>query len=306
MSFANPEAELGSFSVSAGDLTLSAQDVHYSPPAPEAGELVRFRVRVSNNSAERREGEVLLMRGDAIVARQRLEAGGKRRQAVDLEWRAEPLHGRRLALRLIDLSEMQTASKTSSGRDTLALRGFYVAARGGAARRLERLTLQVRNEACAGIRLAAMSSSGCGGSVDLEVTPLVTSDGHLLVEALAPEGGLRDLGPMLLTAGAAFPAAGGTLASRARLEEGHTYLVESRGQQALVRVKRVRSAIAPRLAAVLGGGVAADGSDKSGRGPTLPGKTGGGSGLLDDLRDQERAGRLLDSNLITVELEVFR
>jgi hypothetical protein len=157
-----------------------------------------------------------------------------------------------------------------------------------------RMTVTARNENCAGVRFASGSQSGCGGSVDVEVQPVITAAGVLEVHLAIPNGGIVDLGAMAL-AGAQFPDAdSGTqaLAPQGQFLQGHTYLVKLGNQLALVRVARIRSTVSPRLAAIPGG---------SSRNPTVG--RNGNSDLLGSMREQQQMNNVLNNAQITIDLE---
>jgi hypothetical protein len=142
---------------------------------------------------------------------------------------------------------------------------------------------------------------------------VITAAGSLELRVNLPDGGVNDLGAMPLGTGspAALPQ-DVSLQSQALFVEGHTYLVQTRRGKALVRVARIRSSINPRIAIITGGGglpsdinPGAGGNDRAGRAgggqrlPTLP------NDPLTDVRDQERADRLLSNAQITVDLELI-
>jgi hypothetical protein len=292
----------------AADLVLSPQEISYAPTTPREGDTMKFRARVRNTgSAEARNVEVVLMLNDQPVARQRVDVAAKGVTVAELEWKAMRVAGQRLTVAVDPAQEIADSERTNN---IVWLRGFFVeAANAGRSKRRERLILQARNEDCTGVRFRSGSQSSCGGSVDLEVYPLITSAGTLDIRLSAPDGGMRDLGAMPLTTTPALDelAAQGGWQPQGRLEEGHTYLLKVRDRTVLVRVARIRSSVNPRLGAILGGTPVpvAGGEDKPSRGGGLGriGGTGGLGDVLGDLRDQDRDGRLLASATIMIELE---
>jgi hypothetical protein len=244
---------------------------------------------------------VALMRGDAVLATGSVDVAAGSSKTVEMEWKAERAAGE---LRMVVVGAPGVS---------VSLRGLLIARKTDAmAARRERLSLNVRNEDCAGLRLRSISQSGCGGSVDMEVMPVITGSGTLEVRLSMPDGGIKDLGSTALGTGLLLDVAPDVvLQSQSFFEEGHTYLVRVQNRTALVRVARIRSSVNPRLAVLTGGapaagnGVGAGGNDRGGR--------GGGSGLarptmpvnpITDPRDQERTDRLLSSAQITVDLEI--
>ncbi len=110
----------------------------------------------------------------------------------------------------------------------------------------DRMTVVAHNESCTGVRFDGGSQSGCGGSVDVEIQPVITAAGGLEVRLSTPNGGIRDLGAMPL-AGAQLPAASepgqALLQPQGLFQQGHTYLMKVGNQLALVRVARIRSSV---------------------------------------------------------------
>ncbi len=208
-------------------------------------------------------------------------------------------------------------SPGANGTLTTQVGGAQPASRkiGAAPGTRERMTVNARNENCAGVRFSSGTQSSCGGSVDLEVQPVITSSGTLEVHLSTPNGGMRDLGAMTL-ASAQFPDAdasdgsggsggsGGSpdaLPSSGMFQQGHTYLFKVGNQLALVRVARIRSSVSPRLAAIPGSG--APSASKSTAQKQAPAVSHSGDDLLNSMRDQQQMNRVLDSAQITIDLE---
>jgi hypothetical protein len=106
--------------------------------------------------------------------------------------------------------------------------------------------LEARSGDCAGFRVQTGSASFCGGS-DLELTPSISPEGTIHVEALALNGGIIDLGPQPLSGAMDLPESG--YGMRAAIEPGRIYAVKSATGYALFYAGGVRSEIDPRLAA---------------------------------------------------------
>ncbi len=271
------------------DLYVNAGEVTYTPAFPREGEIVRFRVRVSNRGeSPARDARVALLAGDRIVATERLDVPARRSAVVELEWKAEPLPARELRVRVDAGGEVGSGGR--EGQIAL-LRNFVVERRGGAASvRRERLSLTVRNDDCAGLRLLAGTQTSCGGSADLELAPGITDQGRLELMVSLPEGGLLDLGVQPLSTIPAAPTAG--YQPQGLLESGHVYAIKTRNRYALLRFVRASSTVDPRLGAI----------DRQRQQQRRLGRTD-----LNDLitgeRDAQALDRVLDSARITIDLE---
>lgn len=159
--------------------------------------------------------------------------------------------------------------------------------------RRDRITMSIRNDACAGLRIITASQSSCGGSVDLEIQASITVSGAIEARAMSYDGGLRDLGAMslgspILPADNSSAAYGGS--SQMMLVAGHTYLVTTRRGPALVRVARIQSSLNPRLVAA----ILSPGAGKNPKSPT---------GNVFNVHEADSTDQVLNNARITVDLE---
>jgi hypothetical protein len=276
-------------SLKAPTLVIRPNGVTATPAAPRDGDIVRVRVRVSNNGVnDARNVLVALQAQDGILTSHRVNLAAGRNVTVNLEWKADHVSSRQLSV-AIDPNHEVNASDSSA---TVAPIG---ASSGSASSRQSRMTVQVRNEACAGVRFANGSQSGCGGAVDIEVTPVITSTGTLEVRLQAP-GGIRDMGAMTLSSTAQLPPPDVSgLQPQGTLQQGHTYLLKLGIQVGYFRVARIRSSVDPRLAA--------PGASRSTAAGPASSRGGSGSDVLAAHREQEQLDRILDNAQITIDLE---
>jgi hypothetical protein len=148
-----------------------------------------------------------------------------------------------------------------------AMRNFSVEPTLPALARQGRSLVVVTNGDCGGFRFANGTQSFCGGSSDVELNPTISAAGQLVVQALSLNGGIVDLGPGPITG--ALEAPQGGYPSRAVLEGGHLYAVESNGKFALMYIGRILSDVDPRLARLPGGAAAQSPQMNSGSLPNL-------------------------------------
>jgi hypothetical protein len=144
-----------------------------------------------------------------------------------------------------------------------------------------RSALEISNGECGGFRFLLGQQPFCGGSSDIELSPVITGEGQLQVQVFSLNGGIVDLGPQPITGQLTVPESG--YAPRGLLEAGRLYAVESQGKFGLLYVSRIQSDIDPRLARL----------------------TRGQSMRLESLGDMlgDRLDDLLDGSRITVVVE---
>jgi len=275
-SFSKASIDADSPVADSSGLTIASSSVQFSPFAPKEGDPVRIRAEVENGgSSEARNVEVSLVVNKQVVATVTVDvpAGGSRR--VEFEW--EAFYDPRLSVAIA------VEPEDGSPQQIVAVRNLFVEPSFAAALHQGRSLVSVRNRECAGFRFLAGVQSFCGGSSDFELNPTITGQGQLLVQILALNGGIVDLGPQPITGVLTVPAAG--YQTRALLEGGHLYAVESHGKYGLLYVARIHSDVDPRLARLEGG---------SGPEPAL--------GSLENLVP-DQLGALLDQSLITVDFQ---
>src|SRR5258707_627956 len=80
-------------------LSVSAQEVSYTPLQPQEGDPVKFRARVRNAGRTAvKNVEVVLTLDREVVARQRVDVDAQGSAMVSLEWKAQRMQGHQLAV----------------------------------------------------------------------------------------------------------------------------------------------------------------------------------------------------------------
>jgi CARDB protein len=244
--------------VQPGGVTLATSSVSFAPQMPKEGDTVLIRAKLVNatNSDAPAVNVSLMINGQSVATRS-VDVPAGNSQAVEFEWKA--VYDPRLK------ASIQVASADATSQ-TVEVSNLFVEHATAAALSQGRQTLEVRNGECAGFRFLSGVASFCGGSADLELTPSITADGRIEVQAMATNGGIVDLGPQAASGSTTAPETGYQM--RASFESGHLYLVQSQGKYAVVYAGAIRSEIDPRLiirgrtpASALAGGLEGEESD---------------------------------------------
>jgi hypothetical protein len=305
-SAASPAAARATASVLGSGLAMKAREITYTPAIPREGDKVLFRVPVRNGGSGDVHGVlVALLAQNTVMASQRIDVSAGGATTAELEWTADRATARQLHVAIDPGHELSSSNIVVSLKrlavDRRATLPASSSTSSSPSSQGNRLTVMARNEACTGVRLTGASQASCGGSADLEVAPSITAAGTLEVRLAVPNGGLRDLGTMPLSAAQLPDGSDGApvqLQSQALFQEGHTYLVKLRNQLAFVRVARIRSSVNPRLA-VLNGSPGVRGSATNV--PSVA-RTSNGD-MLGDARNQQQVDRVLGSAQISIDLE---
>jgi hypothetical protein len=219
-------------------LVIAPDSVQFTPLAPKPGDRVSIQARVENHSGADAEGAkvgLVLNGAPAATLTVSVPAGGT--QPVEFVWEAE--YYQRLQFEI----SLQGADGTAQ---TVPVRNLFVEPELSGTFNQGRSELAILNGECGGFRFALGTQTFCGGSSDLELSPVITGDGQLLVQAFSLNGGVIDLGPQPITGQLTVPEAG--YAAKGLLEPGRLYAVESQGKYGLLYVSRIQSDIDPRLA----------------------------------------------------------
>lgn len=252
---------------------ISSDGVQFSPLLPKAGDTVSIRARVENRGDQDAEGvpvSLLINNQTAATLSVGVPAGGSR--LVEFQW--EAAYDPRLSIAI-------AVGAPGDSPETVAVRNLFVEPDLAGTLNQGRASLEVSNGNCVGFRFILGSQTFCGGSSDIELSPVITADGQLRVEVLSLNGGIVDLGPRPITGTLEVPESG--YAAKGWLEPGRLYAVESQGKYGLLYVVRIQSDIDPRLARLT-----------RGKNPALE--------SLDDLLT-DQLNDLLDQARVTVVLE---
>ena len=253
-------------------LVIAPGSVQFTPLVPKPGDRVSIQARVENRTSADAEGVKvgLVFNGmPAATLTVSVPAGGT--QPVEFVWEAE--YYQRLQFEI----SLQGGEGTAQ---TVPVRNLFVEPELAGTFNQGRSELAIVNGECGGFRFVLGTQTFCGGSSDLELSPVITGDGQLVVQAFSLNGGIIDLGPQPITGQLTVPEAG--YAVKGWLEPGRLYAVESQGKYGLLYVSRIQSDIDPRLARLTRGTTEVESLD----------------GLLSDRLDD-----LLDRSRITVVVE---
>jgi hypothetical protein len=272
------------------DVRLDARDISFTPSLPQVGDTVAVRFRLSNSGDSDAVGVPVSLSVDGkIVATDTFDVAKGRSTLAGLEWNSgeagrtarAAAGGRRAvtaagggAVLLVDPAG--TMRQKSTQEKSAALPQFSLSegttAGGGFGR--QRLTLEVPEGECVGVRLDSGSTGMCG-SADLEFTVGDLAGG---VYMMAAPQGIASLGTVSPDAA---PTAGVSFAPEAPAMAGNSYAVQLRnGGMAVVTVEVIRNPqqLSGRTAKVFGtGGRRGTPGIGSGTGAVETGDTAGSS-----------------------------
>jgi hypothetical protein len=153
----------------------------------------------------------------------------------------------------------------------------------------------------------SLLNTGCGGTDDAELNPVINSAGKLTV-SLGVGNGFIDLGTMSMPSSVDTAlVADASWSSRGQFVEGHVYLVKESSGYTMVRVTRMRSSIDPRLGTVRSSAASSGSSPATRSAAVAPNtnRSSGESGLLDDMRAAQQVNRALSEAQVEMELELL-
>ena len=219
-------------------LLIAPESVQFTPLLPKPGDRVSIQARVENRTDADADGVkvgLVLNSVPAATLTVGVPAGGSQR--VEFVWEAE--YYQRLQFEI----SLQGGDGTAQ---TVPVRNLFVEPELAGMFNQGRSELAIINGECGGFRFVLGTQTFCGGSSDLELSPVITGDGQLVVQAFSLNGGIMDLGPQPITGQLTVPDAG--YAAKGWLQAGRLYAVESQGKYGLFYVSRIHSDIDPRLA----------------------------------------------------------
>jgi hypothetical protein len=228
----------------APDLLVRASDISMSPANPRPGDMVSFRMTLSNRSAQKAENVDVefTLSGTNVRTRESFNFDANAVQTFHVEWQAAG-SGRFEPRVVIDPDRrLNLANRANT---VAALPAFaLVSASGGAPAAgmpvdRQRGQLSLAASGCQGFRFGSGTEAACSSGADIEVR-VAPQGGALRIEA----DGVRNLGSMPLEMVGQVPS--GAMSAGETVQTGSVYLVQTRRGNFLVRVMDVRGMSAVR------------------------------------------------------------